>query len=524
MKHFDRRKFIKRTTSAACLAVMPPLLRAEQRMPANSLLTINPNKSLFFVPRDFTGLSYESMQLEDSEFFSPTNHQLIHLFRQLGTGVLRLGGNTAEFTYWSPNKDAKVPEIPPDHAAPGNTTQLTAITPHAIDNLDRFLDAANWSCIYGLNLGIGSAQSVADEAAYVAETLGAKLLYFQIGNEPNMFAHTAQDGRRSTEWTFADYMPQWLAIAHAVLKRVPQARFGGPDGGALWRWKEWVGAFSEEMPAQLPNALAAITTHYYPLGPPQDPSMTLERLLRRNPKVDQWIAENMNAANEAHLPFRMTETNSCYNGGKPGLSNTLGSALWGGDYMLRLAHAGAVGINFHLGGARQIRTSLSGKLPGEAVDTSAVPAQDAYYSPITGSRAEGFCARPLYYGMLLAGQFAGHNLVSAELSSTIPNATAYAARTSADDAHDAEVRVAIFNKDMKQDLKLEIDPGFHTSHARTWVLVGPSVFATDNITLAGSTIRATDNWTPQREQTLEAKDGKFSLSVPAGTAILMFLR
>ena len=47
---------------------------------------------------------------------------------------------------------------------------------------------------------------------------------------------------------------------------------------------------------------------------------------------------------------RMAETNSVYGGGKPGISDTLGAALWGVDVMFTLAEAGWLGINFH-GGA-----------------------------------------------------------------------------------------------------------------------------------------------------------------------------
>jgi hypothetical protein len=57
---------------------------------------------------------------------------------------------------------------------------------------------------------------------------------------------------------------------------------------------------------------------------------------------------------------------------------------------------------------------------------------------------------------------------------------------------------------------------WYTSNAKRWL--DPSVFATDNITLAGSTIRVTDNWAPKKEQTLEANDGRFFLLVPAMAA------
>ena len=40
--------------------------------------------------------------------------------------------------------------------------------------------------IYGLNLWHGTPENAAAEAAYVFETLGPRLICFQIGNEPDM--------------------------------------------------------------------------------------------------------------------------------------------------------------------------------------------------------------------------------------------------------------------------------------------------------------------------------------------------
>ena len=65
---------------------------------------------------------------------------------------------------------------------------FTAIEPVAIDRLAGFLDATEWQVIYGLNLGTGTPARDAEEASYVAKTLGSRLLFFQIGNEPSFIA------------------------------------------------------------------------------------------------------------------------------------------------------------------------------------------------------------------------------------------------------------------------------------------------------------------------------------------------
>ena len=81
----------------------------------------------------------------------------------------------------------------------------------------------------------------------------------------------------------------------------------------------------------------------------------------------------------------MTEGNSCYHGGQPGVSDAFASALWAADYLLRVAQGGYAGVNLHGGG-------------------------EGYYSPITGE-PNASKLRPEYYGMLMAQRFAGATFV-----------------------------------------------------------------------------------------------------------------
>jgi len=49
-------------------------------------------------------LSYESAQLGNPSFFAGANADLAGFVRRLGkSGVLRIGGNTSEFCYWTPD-------------------------------------------------------------------------------------------------------------------------------------------------------------------------------------------------------------------------------------------------------------------------------------------------------------------------------------------------------------------------------------------------------------------------------------
>src|SRR3954467_7900719 len=49
------------------------------------------------------------------------------------------------------------------------------------------------------------------------------------------------------------------------------------------------------------------------------------------------------------IPFILGETNSLYNQGKPGLSNSFGAALWGLDFNLYCAAVGIRRVHMHMG-------------------------------------------------------------------------------------------------------------------------------------------------------------------------------
>lgn len=103
------------------------------------------------------------------------------------------------------------------------------------------------------------------------------------------------------------------------------------------------------------------------------------------------------------MPFRLAETNSSYQGGKPGVSDAFASALGGSDLLYQLASAGGIGSNFRGGGY-------------------------GWYSPVAGTPQNGFLARPLYYGMLMFAQ-AGWARYSRRLSTTGPGCAAFSPRT-----------------------------------------------------------------------------------------------
>jgi hypothetical protein len=213
----------------------------------------------------------------------------------------------------------------------------------------------------------------------------------------------------------------------------------------------------------------------------------------------------------------MTEGNSCYRGGKPGLSNAFCSALWAADYSLRLASYGCAGVNFHGGGATQIRKALGGHLPGEklAPEAAAVAAEGSFYTPIAGSREKGFSARPVFYGMKMAGLLAGGTMRSTQFDAPPANASAWAAEMPG-----GATRLLLLNKDPQQRLEISI-PSAHD--ATSWQLQAPALTATSDVTLAGGQIQAGKSWQPQHEERLASKNQEVRLTLkPASGAAIFF--
>ena len=133
------------------------------------IVNIDPQHKGHAVSQSLTGLSYETGQLANPDFFSPNNGDLISYFRLLShNGVLRLGGNSVEFSDWMPNSTPMPAIDPPSQTSP-HKHRRTAITRQAIDNLAGFLSETGWSLIYGLNLGTGTADTAAEIEEHTSE-------------------------------------------------------------------------------------------------------------------------------------------------------------------------------------------------------------------------------------------------------------------------------------------------------------------------------------------------------------------
>ena len=511
VRRMDRRRFLTLTALATGALAIP--VRAQE---SAATFRLKPGTGAAnVVPLDYLGFSCETVQLADPTFFAADNHELVTLFKALAPkGILRLGGNSSEFCWWKTKAADQPPELPASARIKNNWMphQFTAIEPVAVDRLAEFLKATGWNAIYGLNLGTGTPDSDAEEAAYVAKKLGQRLLFFQIGNEPE-FYRNADNGLRSQDWNFDKYLAQWLTFAHAVIKRVPDAKFGGPDIGNN---TQWIAQFARQAPQQLPGRIVTLSGHYYVMGPPDNPGVTVQRLLSPDRNLDRDVPRIVNVARESNMVYRMSEGNSCYRGGKPGVSNAFCSALWVADYLLKLANFGCAGVNLHGGGTSVIRLSLGGHLPGEKLtpDGPAIAAEGSFYTPIAGSREKGFKARPIFYGMKLAGILAGGKMRPMTFDPAPQNASAWAA-----EMPDGNTRLVLINKDISQKLQISIPSAFG---AKAWRLQAPELTATAEVMLAGAEITPRKLWQPSRVERLVSTGGQVEITLEPGSAAALF--
>jgi hypothetical protein len=457
----DRRRFLGTTASASALAF--PAVRALAQSAAPATLSLHAGQSGPTIPSNYIGLSYEIEQLSDPSFFSRENTGLIEQFRALSPhGVLRLGGNTSDVGWWKPTPASKQPPLPPNvvlQTPPGEHSPMDlsyAVTPESVRNLRAFLDATGWTCLYGINLGSSTPARAAEEAEFVHKTLGPKLEYFQIGNEPDGFGRRF---RTRDTWNADSYFDDWLASANAVQARVPSARFGMPDVASQ---VAWFPELANRILAlkQRPD-IAALTHHYYFTGPPSNPKATIPRLLQPDPRVTRNAEIAHDAAQKVGTLYRMTEGNSCYRGGRPGFSDVFAAALWSADYCLLLASLGYAGVNLHGGGAKQVANSLGGRLPGDALITNPSEVHPRpFYTPIADISGK-YVAEPTFYGLRFAGHLAGGTVIPISFSPGAVNATAYAAKLPT-----GQTIVAIINKDPAQPLHIDL-AGYSVGHIMT---------------------------------------------------------
>ena len=432
-------------------------------------VSLNPSNPGATIPSDFSGLSFEEQDLvpvSGKYYFVKTNQPLITLFNTLGVKSLRIGGNTADSGTLPANAD--------------------------IDAFFGFAEAANVKVLYTLRLKTFDAAAANTTATYIMDHYSADLTCFEIGNEPDVYLSS-----------YSTYQSEAQTYIDTISASNPTAKFCGPGGTG--GSGTWAASFAQYFAST--GKIALVTHHNYFGGAGGSTTGAAARNLLLSATMDSNYATNANiyvpTVLSEGLSYRISETNSFYNGGSSGCSNTFAEALWDLDYMYWWANEKAEGINFHTG------------------DT--VSGGTAYYSFFITTTG-GYNVHPGAYGPL-AFKLGGHGrIVPVTLSNPSGmDLTAYGVLAS-----DNSLWVTIINKTHETGsitADLTINLGGNYSNGDMWLMQAPNNddSQTKGITLGGGEVGVNGIWSGTSEP-VSVSGGTATLNLsPASAAVIQFV-
>jgi hypothetical protein len=418
------------------------------------------------VGANFAGLSYEKSSMALPRF-TPDNTDLIGLFRRLGPSLMRLGAGSVDTVHWA-------------QAGAGRTSGQVA--PSDIDALAGFLQQTGWTILYGVNLATSTPAAAAAEVAYAANALGGSLSGVEFGNECNGYpGHYFPP-----TWKLADFEILWEQFRGAVLLAAPKVVLTGP--GSAVDISGWTIPFGEKVTKA---QIALLTQHYYRASG-QSASSTAAELVSTDLTLQKDLKILAAGASAIGVPFRITETNSFYGGGAPGVSNSYASSLWVIDHLFSIAMGGASGANLHGGGS------------GNG------------YTPIADNSGVVIEARPEYYGALLFTLAGQGSLISTSVAAEGLNVTAYTVKSA-----DGTLSIVAVNKDVSRNLQLNIECGRAVNSANGLVMSGPGLDATSGVKIQGAAVAIDGGFTPGPAYTAQFSGSTVTCYLDALSAILL---
>jgi hypothetical protein len=403
-------------------------------------------------------------------YFHPSNHDLIALFRRLGAGVLRIGGGSVDRLLWTLSSS-------------GTHAQITSTN---IKDLAGFLQATGWLCLYGVNLATSTPSLAAEEAGFTARALGSSLLGIEIGNEPDEYGLAS--GFFACHWTFQDFLNRWYLFRAAILQAAPHIPMTGPATGGGNHVSTWTLPFGQ---AVTPSELTLLTQHYYRASGASSTS-TASFLISPDNQLTAELATLRMGARQLGISYRMSECNSFGNGGAAGVSDSYASSLWVIDFLFNAALGGASGINMHGGG------------------------QGPGYTPIADDSGAVIGVRPEYYGLLLFALAGSGTLLQTQLSAGGVDVTAYGLRTAS-----GGMNLMLVNKDMLQNLVVTIEANQRIRTASMQMMTGASLSATTGVTIQGSEVNNDGSFAPASPTSLVSSASRTTCYVPALSAVLI---
>jgi hypothetical protein len=449
----------------------------------------------------FLGLSFEYPAVSFYTGADPhaINPVLVQLIRNLNPGqapVLRIGGDTTDTSWW-PVRDLPRPQW-----------VAYTLTPAWVKTTRALADRLGARLILGINLAADSTAIASTEARALISGIGrSRIEALELGNEPEVYgqipwyrddAGTLVYSRPSWYWSggLRAYATDFSAM-RAVLPHVPLA---GPAVGGRRQLAD-LASFLQAEPG-----LSIVTFHRYPLNrcfttPDSPQAATLANLLqaRASRGLMSGIAGYVALAHRRGAQFRVDEVGSVACGGKLGVSDTFGSALWAIDTMFAMAQAGVDGVNVHT-------------FPGARYSLFAVSHRNGRWQALV---------HPEYYGLLLFARAAppGSRLLPA-LVADPGDLRVWAVR-----APRGSVRVVLINDSTTLNRPVALRFRGASGTASLARLQAPNVGSKVGVTLAGQTFgpaTRTGTLTGARQATpLRPSRDEYHLMIPAASAALL---
>lgn len=468
------------------------LLRADVSVSVGRAVVARP------VHAGFVGLSIEYPAVTayagtDPAAVNPVLEQLIRDLAPNQRPILRVGGDSADRTWWPASRRVKPRGV------------SFSISPRWLAVTRALADATGARLMLGVNLEARQPTIAVAEARALLSGIGHRsVLALEIGNEPNWYAtlpwYRSSGGRlvfgRSRTYDFRAFSAEFSTLR----ERLPKVALAGPAVGAL-PWLQNLRRFLAAEPR-----LRVVTLHRYPLnrcftkpGSPNYP--TVANMLRSSSSrgLVSGITPYVRIAHRRGDMFRIDEMNSVACGGKAGVSDTFASALWALDTLFAVARSGADGVNVHT-------------FPGARYGL--------FTFHRTGTRWSAF-VRPEYYGLLMFAQAAppGSRLLSVTRTGS-PEVRGWATRASR-----GTIRLILINDDVRHSHVVSVRLPGRDSKVTLERLTAPSAWARSGVALGGQSFGdQTQTGTlgrPRVNQQLTAGQGRYLVTLPAASAAML---
>jgi len=282
------------------------------------------------LPVGFLGMAVEASSMGSSAY-DPAVSNLDEQLVALGPGVLSFAGSSADrSTAWQRRPSDLIPRW-----------ATATVTPDKLRTLAALASATGWRIDLGVNLYHDDPAAAADEVAAARRILGASLRNVHLGNEPELYTYMYP-----VPMSFDQYAQRWASYRKAIVARVPDVRFTGPDTYLPIWYDQLLAA------RKVSGALGEVGDHFYPFSDCANAGVSAAQLLsdRSLAKETKAIAKDAALAGPLGIPISFDELNSVSCGSSAPVQWQGASALWAVRALLTAASGGvsSVGVQANL--------------------------------------------------------------------------------------------------------------------------------------------------------------------------------